>query len=65
MFQEITLKGIIEFYADEKQIEGAWNMAHRGLVRPLIDSVWPLADLAQAQKKMEDGDSFGKIVVTP
>lgn len=65
MFQEVTLRGIIEFYADANQIEGAWNMAHRGIVRPLIDSVWPLADLAQAQKKMEDGNSFGKIVVTP
>jgi NADPH:quinone reductase-like Zn-dependent oxidoreductase len=65
MFQEVTLRGIVEFYADDAQIAAAWSLAHRGLVRPVIDKVWPLAQLADAQRQMERGDFFGKIVVTP
>jgi NADPH:quinone reductase-like Zn-dependent oxidoreductase len=65
MFKEITIRGIIEFYADDLQIEGALRMARRGLVRPLISRTWPLADLAGAQSQMERGDFFGKIVILP
>jgi len=65
MFQEVTLRGIVEFYADDAQIEAAWSLAHRGLVRPVIDKVWPLARLADAQRQMERGDFFGKIVAVP
>lgn len=65
MFQEVTLRGIVEFYADDSQIDGAWAMAHRGVVRPVIDTVWPLSELAKAQAQMEANEFFGKIVVVP
>lgn len=65
MFQEVMLRGIVEFYADDRQIDGAWALAHRGVVRPLIDTVRPLAELAEAQRQMEANGFFGKIVVVP
>lgn len=65
LFKEITLRGIVEFYSDEAEIAGAWNLAHRGMVKPVIDRVWPLAQLAEAHRQMEKGDVFGKIVVVP
>lgn len=65
MFREITIRGIIEFFADDAQIDRALAMARRGLVRPLIHKAWPLDRLADAQRQMEDGDVFGKIVVVP
>jgi NADPH:quinone reductase-like Zn-dependent oxidoreductase len=65
MFQEISLMGLVEFYADEAQIAGAWAMAQRGVVRPIISKAWPLAELAQAQRQMEEGRFFGKVVVVP
>lgn len=65
LFKEITLRGIVEFYSDEAQIAGAWALAHRGLVRPIVSKVWPLAKLADAHRQMESSDFFGKIVVTP
>ncbi|HVP10027.1 MAG TPA: zinc-binding dehydrogenase [Phycisphaerae bacterium] len=65
MFKEVSLLGLVEFYADEAQTAGAWAMAHRGIVRPIIAKTWPLAQLAEAQKQMERGDFFGKIVVVP
>lgn len=65
MFQEVSLLGLVEFYADEAQINGAWALAHREIVRPIIARTWPLAETAAAQAQMERGDFFGKIVVTP
>jgi NADPH:quinone reductase-like Zn-dependent oxidoreductase len=32
-------------------------------IRPIIDQVFPLADAARAQKRMEEGRQFGKIVL--
>ncbi len=34
-------------------------------VKAVIDSVFPLAEAAAAQKKMEEGDFFGKILLRP
>lgn len=65
MFKEITIRGIIEFYADDAQIDGAMRLAHAELVRPIVDKVWPLRELASAHRQMETGDFFGKIVVRP
>lgn len=65
MFKEVTLRGIVEFHADDRQIDAALAMARRGLVRPIIDKTWPLAELADAQRQMEQGAMFGKIVISP
>lgn len=65
MFHEVTVRGIVEFYSNDEELEGAWSLAHRGLVRPVIDKVWPLAKLADAQRAMEEGRVFGKYVVVP
>jgi NADPH:quinone reductase-like Zn-dependent oxidoreductase len=65
LFKEINIQGIVEFYSDETQIAGTWSLAHRGLVRPIISKVWPLADLAKAHAQMETGELFGKLVVVP
>ena len=65
LFKEITIRGIVEFYAVEAEIAGAWRLAHKDLVRPIIDKTWPLAQLADAHRQMESGDVFGKIAVTP
>lgn len=65
LFQEVTLRGVVEFYADRPVIDDAWMLALRGLVRPVIAKAWPLAELAAAQRQMETGDFFGKIVVVP
>ena len=36
-----------------------------GDIRPVIDSVYPLADAALAHKRMESGANVGKILLTP
>lgn len=65
LFREVTLRGVIEFYADADQITQAWSMAHRDVVRPIVAKTFPLAELGAAQRTMESGDFFGKIVVIP
>lgn len=37
----------------------------RGALKPVIDTVLPLADAAEAHRRMEHADLFGKIVLAP
>jgi putative PIG3 family NAD(P)H quinone oxidoreductase len=41
-----------------------WPHVGEGRLRPVIDSVFPLADAAEAHRRMESGDHVGKIVLT-
>jgi NADPH:quinone reductase len=36
-----------------------------GLLRPLVDSVMPLADAAAAHHRIEDREAIGKVVLMP
>jgi NADPH:quinone reductase-like Zn-dependent oxidoreductase len=65
LFREVRIQGVVEFYTEKDRIDAAWAMAHRGVVRPIVSKTWPLAQLADAHKQMEQGNFFGKIVVTP
>jgi len=65
MFREARMIGIVEFYADPPQVDEAWRLAHRALVRPIVERTYPLAELAAAHRAMETGDAFGKIVIKP
>ncbi|HLW66908.1 MAG TPA: zinc-binding dehydrogenase [Gemmataceae bacterium] len=41
------------------------KLVERRLLRPVVDSVFPLEKLREAQEKMERREMFGKIMVTP
>jgi NADPH:quinone reductase-like Zn-dependent oxidoreductase len=41
------------------------RLVDRRVLRPMVDSVYPLAQLREAQERMERREMFGKIVVTP
>lgn len=41
------------------------KLVERRVFRPVVDSVFPLEHLRQAQERMEKREMFGKIVVTP
>ena len=37
----------------------------RKQLRPVIDRVYPLAEIAEAHRYLENKEQFGKVVVTP
>jgi putative PIG3 family NAD(P)H quinone oxidoreductase len=45
-------------------LEHAWPLVARGEVRPVIDSTFPLADAADAHRRLESGAHIGKVVLT-
>lgn len=42
-----------------------WPLIESGRVKPVVDSVFPLAEAAQAQAKMAGSSHIGKILLTP
>ncbi len=49
--------------ADELRAE-VWPLLNAGRIAPVIDSTYPLADAADAHRRMEGGEHIGKIVLT-
>ena len=41
-----------------------WPLLNRREIRPIVDSLFPLAKAADAHRRMEEGDHVGKIVLT-
>lgn len=55
--------------AQKKQLLGEmardlWPKLESGAVRPVIDSVWPVAEAGQAIEKMKSGKTAGKLILT-
>jgi NADPH:quinone reductase-like Zn-dependent oxidoreductase len=48
---------------DRTEFKEVLNFMAASRTRPIIDSVFPLRDAAVAQKRMEEGKQFGKIVL--
>ena len=46
----------------KEDFEGAYELVTSGRARPVIDSVYPLAEARAAHERMEAGEQFGKIV---
>jgi NADPH2:quinone reductase len=71
MMRRLTLTGStlrarpVEFkslVADEIS-RSVWPAVAEGRLKPVIDSVYPLADAAEAHRRMESGAHIGKIVL--
>jgi NADPH2:quinone reductase len=41
-----------------------WPLLEAGRCRPVIDSVFPLAEVAKAHERIESADHVGKVVLT-
>jgi len=46
-------------------LQDALRPIFEGRIRPVIDSVLPLADVAAAHLRIEQRAAFGKIILTP
>jgi putative PIG3 family NAD(P)H quinone oxidoreductase len=54
-----NFKGQIAYQLQEK----VWPLLKNGIIKPIIDSVFPLADVEQAHARMAGNQHFGKIIL--
>ncbi|MDR3079938.1 MAG: zinc-binding dehydrogenase [Streptomyces sp.] len=62
-FLELTVVG--STMGSKEELAGLRALCANAGVRPVIDSVLPLADAREAFARLERGDVFGKLVLTP
>jgi NADPH:quinone reductase-like Zn-dependent oxidoreductase len=60
--REITIYG--SFMGSKGEVLQVVELFKQGRLKPVVDSVFPLADAAKAQNRMETREHFGKIVLT-
>jgi NADPH2:quinone reductase len=41
-----------------------WPLLEAALVRPVVDTTWPLRNAADAHRRLESGEAIGKVVLT-
>ena len=46
-------------------LDGIMNLISDGAVTPVIDKVFPMENIADAHKYIEDSNQFGKVVLVP
>ena len=61
-WKQLTILG--STMGTKADFEGAYELVASGRARPVIDSVYPLAETRAAHERMESGEHFGKIVLT-
>jgi NADPH:quinone reductase-like Zn-dependent oxidoreductase len=61
--KQLSLLG--SYMGSKSELLTAAGLFFAGRLRPVVDSVLPLADAAEAQRRLEERDHFGKIVLEP
>ena len=60
-WKQLTIHGSTMGTKDD--FEGAFALVKSGKAKPVVDSVYPLAEARAAHERMESGEQFGKIVL--
>ena len=60
-WKQLTILGSTMGTKDD--FEGAFELVKSGKAKPIVDSVFPLAEARAAHERMEAGEQFGKIVL--
>lgn len=61
--REIDIRGSNGWRIED--LHAVLGMIEAGTLRAVIDQVYPLAEVAEAMRRIEDREVFGKIIVTP
>jgi zinc-binding alcohol dehydrogenase/oxidoreductase len=60
-WKQLTIHG--STMGTREDFEGAYELVASGRARPVVDSVYPLAEARAAHERLEAGDQLGKIVL--
>ena len=60
-WKQLTILG--STMGTKEDFEGAFELVKSGKAKPIVDSVFPLAEARAAHERMEAGEQFGKIVL--
>ena len=60
-WKQLTILG--STMGTKEDFEGAFELVKRGKAKPIVDSVFPLAEARAAHERMEAGEQFGKVVL--
>ena len=61
-WKQLTILG--STMGTKEDFEGAFELVKSGKAKPVVDSVYPLAEARAAHERMEAGDHFGKVVLS-
>jgi NADPH:quinone reductase-like Zn-dependent oxidoreductase len=61
-WKQLTILG--STMGTKADFEGAYELVASGKAKPVVDSVFPLAEAQAAHERMESGEQFGKIVLS-
>lgn len=61
-WKQLTILG--STMGTKTDFEGVYELVKSGKARPVVDSVFPLAEARAAHERMESGEQFGKIVLS-
>ncbi|MET0938092.1 MAG: zinc-binding dehydrogenase, partial [Gaiellaceae bacterium] len=61
-WKQLTILG--STMGTKEDFEGAFELVKSGKAKPIVDSVYPLAEARAAHERMEAGDHFGKVVLS-
>jgi NADPH:quinone reductase-like Zn-dependent oxidoreductase len=61
-WKQLTIYG--STMGNKADFEGAYELVKSGRAKPVVDSVFPLAEARAAHERMEAAEQFGKIVLT-
>jgi NADPH:quinone reductase-like Zn-dependent oxidoreductase len=61
-WKQVTILG--SSMGTNADFEGVYELVAGGRAKPVVDSVFPLAEARAAHERMESGDHFGKIVLS-
>ena len=61
-WKQLTIYG--STMGTREDFEAAYELVKSGRAKPVVDSVFPLAEARAAHERMEAGEQFGKLVLT-
>jgi zinc-binding alcohol dehydrogenase/oxidoreductase len=61
-WKQLTILG--STMGTREDFRGAYELVASGRARPVVDAVYPLAEIAAAHERLEAGEQLGKIVLT-